>query len=68
MYSPNRGHDVAIHPERQVSTEDRVKTRSLALPALAAAVHVSNNAAVAARARLAARAIRPFVHEDDPTD
>lgn len=68
MYSPNRGHAVTNFSDRRASTEDRTKDRTLALPALAAAVHVSTSAARAARAKLAARNIRPFVHEDDPTD
>ncbi len=41
--------------------------RPVALPALAAAVHVGAAAARDARAKIAARRSAPIVHEDEPT-
>jgi hypothetical protein len=47
---------------------DRENFRPVALPALAAAVHVSSSAVKAARAKAEARNAFRFVHEDEPVD
>ena len=69
MCPASESNDVALHPGRGAPSvgQDREGFRPVALPALAAAVHVAASAAKAARDKLLARAPRPFVHEDDPT-
>lgn len=66
MYPSNRSQDLAAESGRRESDEARGSFRPVALPALAAAVHINTAAAQAARARLAARRTTPIVHEDDP--
>lgn len=69
MFSSNRGNNVAIHPGRRPATDShgREGFRPVALPALAAAVHVAH-AAQAARDKPARRGTRRFVHEDEPAE
>ncbi len=67
MFSSERGHNVALYPERRESTGAKVKgARPVALPALAAAVQVARGSAKPDKA--AVRQVRPFFHEDDPQD
>lgn len=69
MFPASQSNNVALQPGRgaSVDAQDREGFRPVALPALAAAVHVAASAAKAARDRLLlARKPKPFVHEDDP--
>ncbi|GEO98058.1 hypothetical protein [Methylobacterium haplocladii] len=67
MYASNRSQDAAYLGSR--GTDDsrgRESFRPVALPALAAAVHIHSLAAQAARTKLAARQSAQIVHEDEP--
>jgi hypothetical protein len=68
MYSSYRSQDGAQSGSRgSDNTQSRDAFRPVALPALAAAVHVQNAAAETARAKLAARRSVQVVHEDEPS-
>ncbi|SFL62903.1 hypothetical protein [Methylorubrum salsuginis] len=69
MYAPSRTSSFAIQSgtARVSVTEDRESFRPVALPALAAAVHVNAAAVKAARAKAAGKVFR-IVHEDEPVD
>jgi hypothetical protein len=66
MYSDDRSQDGAAQSSARGSVEGqgRESFRPVALPALAAAVHIQS--AEAARAKLAARRQARIVHEDEP--
>ena len=68
MYSDHRNQDDAARNAARGSDggQGRESFRPVALPALAAAVHISRQAAEAARVRLAARRTVRIVHEDEP--
>lgn len=71
MYAPSRTPTFAAEPGSTASATvagDRENFRPVALPALAAAVHVSRSAVKAARAKAEARNNVRFVHEDEPVD
>ena len=69
MYAPSRTSSFAMPSgsARVSATEDRESFRPVALPALAAAVHVNAAAVKAARAKAAAKVFR-IVHEDEPVE
>ncbi|KQT49222.1 hypothetical protein ASG52_09655 [Methylobacterium sp. Leaf456] len=69
MYAPSRTSSFAIQPgsARLSVTGDRESFRPVALPALAAAVHVNAAAVKAARVKAAGKVVR-IVHEDEPVD
>jgi hypothetical protein len=66
MYSDDRSQDGAAQSSARGSDDSRGREsfRPVALPALAAAVHIQS--AAAARAKLAARRTARIVHEDEP--
>lgn len=71
MYAPSRISTFAAEPgsTAPVSVAELRETfRPVALPALAAAVHVSTAALRTARAKAQARNSARFVHEDQPID
>lgn len=71
MYAPSRTSSLAIQPgavARVTVNGDRESFRPVALPALAAAVHVNAAALKATRAKAAARQASRLVHEDEPVD
>lgn len=71
MYAPSRTPTFAADPGGNAPVTvagDRENFRPVALPALAAAVHVNSAAAKAARAKAEARNRFRFVHEDEPVD
>lgn len=71
MYAPSRTPTFAAEPGHSAPVTvagDRENFRPVALPALAAAVHVSSSAVKAARAKAEARNAFRFVHEDEPVD
>ena len=71
MYAPSRTPTFAAEPGASASVTvagDRENFRPVALPALAAAVHVNSAAVKAARAKTEAGAKFRFVHEDEPVD
>lgn len=71
MYAPSRTSTFAAEPgsaARVTVAEDRENFRPVALPALAAAVHVNSTAVKAARAKADARKAYRIVHEDEPVD
>ena len=69
MFPASQSNTVALQPGRgaSIDAQDREGFRPVALPALAAAVHVAASAAKSARDKLLARKPKPFVHEDDPS-
>ncbi|MFF8798707.1 MULTISPECIES: hypothetical protein [unclassified Methylobacterium] len=71
MYAPSRTSTFAAEPgsaARVTVAGDRENFRPVALPALAAAVHVNTASLKAARAKAQARNAIRFVHEDQPVD
>lgn len=71
MYAPSRTSSFAIQPgsaARVSVAEDRESFRPVALPALAAAVHVSATAVKAARAKAGTGTSSRIVHEDEPVE
>lgn len=71
MYAPSRTPSFAAEPGSTASVTvagDRENFRPVALPALAAAVHVNTSALKAARAEAKARHAYRIVHEDEPID
>lgn len=71
MYAPSRTSTFAAEPgnsARVTVAGDRENFRPVALPALAAAVHVNTVSLKAARAKAQARNAIRFVHEDQPVD
>ncbi|AMB46043.1 MULTISPECIES: hypothetical protein [Methylobacteriaceae] len=71
MYAPSRTPTFAAEPgiaSPVTVAGDRENFRPVALPALAAAVHVSSAAMKAARTKAEARNTVRFVHEDEPVD
>ena len=71
MYAPSRTPTFAAEPGIAAPVTvagDRESFRPVALPALAAAVHVSRSAVKASRAKSEARNAFRFVHEDEPVD
>ncbi|GEP11886.1 hypothetical protein [Methylobacterium gnaphalii] len=68
MYSDHRNQDGAARTVAHGvdDAQARESFRPVALPALAAAVHIGRQAAEAARARLAARRTVRIVYEDEP--
>ncbi|MEH3117478.1 MAG: hypothetical protein PGN25_07685 [Methylorubrum populi] len=71
MYAPSRTPTFAAEPGNVAPVTvagDRENFRPVALPALAAAVHVNAAALKAARAKAEARNAFRFVHEDEPVD
>lgn len=69
MYAPSRTSSFAMPSgsARVSVTEDRESFRPVALPALAAAVHVTA-AGKAARAKVGAGKAFRIVHEDEPVE
>lgn len=71
MYAPSRTSSFAMQTgsaARVSVTEDRESFRPVALPALAAAVHVNAAAVKAARAKAGAGKAVRIVHEDEPVE
>ena len=70
MYAHSRTSSFTIQPgsARVSVTEDRESFRPVALPALAAAVHVNAAAVRAARAKAGAGKVFRIVHEDEPVE
>lgn len=71
MYAPSRTSSFAMHSgsaARVSVTEDRESFRPVALPALAAAVHVNAAAVKAARAKAGTGKVFRIVHEDEPVE
>lgn len=71
MYAPSRTSSLATKPgavARIAANGDRESFRPVALPALAAAVHVNAAALRATRAKAASGPSFRFVHEDEPVD
>lgn len=68
MYSFSRTTGAATEPGQRATdpVRDREAFRPVALPALAAAVHIRAASAEAARARAASRRAARMVHEDEP--
>lgn len=68
MYASNRSQDAADQFGSRGADDGRGREgfRPVALPALAAAVHIHSTAAEAARSKLAARRSAQIVHEDEP--
>ncbi|GJE55293.1 MULTISPECIES: hypothetical protein [Methylobacterium] len=68
MYASNRSQD-AVGQSGSRGTDDsrgRESFRPVALPALAAAVHIGSAAAQAVRAKVAAQRTSRIVYEDEP--
>ncbi|CAO4147103.1 hypothetical protein PUR23_25115 [Methylorubrum populi] len=71
MYAPSRTPTFAAEPGGSAPVTvagDRENFRPVALPALAAAVHVSSAAVKAARAKAEVGTRVRVVHEDEPVD
>ncbi len=71
MYAPSRTSTFAAEPGGSATVTvagARENFRPVALPALAAAVHVNAAAVKAARVKAQARMAARFVHEDEPVD
>lgn len=71
MYAPSRTPTFAAEPGGSASVTvagDRENFRPVALPALAAAVHVNSAAVKAARAKTETGSRVRVVHEDEPVD